>query len=726
MQACDRCHARKTRCDRRIPRCGGCEKAGVPCLHVDKLRSRNLPRAYVDDIEGRLRAAQGEIHQLRAQLAQTGGLNSSTTAEVNDFNQLDHPGDGGASISPSVNVGRTDEDAMATAAMGSSETPADDAVASEVGHLTLTMTGETRFLGSSSGIGLASIISGLFGAQRASFNLSKEDGSSQDGQESRTNASPIESQLPARDLAMQSIEAYFQHTHISFPLLHRPTFLAAVERIYSDPVNYPGRSFDEFAFEMVLAIAEGSFNRFPYSAGSAAKHCARALARMQAILDMRGLIPLRGILLLGQHLIFSNMLNTTASIWHLIGIAARMCVELGLHLDPTHRPGANQNGSISFEMEMQRRTFWCFYNLDRVVSFTLGRPTALADENIDTSFPTPLDDDTFGPDNPITTQMLRDGRETSPFLQLIEIRRLSGQILSTFYSARRTGDIPLDQKLQTREHYYDRIMAWRTGSQSLHLPSPQSRGDKFTSCFLTPTWWEAVANNALLLLYRPSPYLPGPVVPTTPDGKPGDLQRLVFAAKTAITSYSDLHRRRNLNYSWITLHGIFLAGLTYVYGIRLALENPAHQVALPEYVQIIDDTRTCSNMLVAICERWSIARRSCDIFDRLSNAVIKDAINASTGSTRPNTTRQEHAEAHPHAHRSGGMEFASAAPAVENADGEGAVLTDPFDPANMFAYNSDQAGNMVWADEMSEFWTGLDRLFSDVPTSPLMDWVESS
>lgn len=365
-------------------------------------------------------------------------------------------------------------------------------------------------------------------------------------------------------------------------------------------------------------------------------------------------------------------------------------------------------------------------NKSRVVSFTLGRPTALADDNIDTSFPTPLDDDIFGPERPISAQMLRNGRQTSPFLRLIEIRRLSGQILSTFYSARRTGDIPLEQKLQTREHYYERIMAWRHGSQSLHLPTPQSRADKFTSCFLTPTWWEAVANNALLLLYRPSPYLPGPMVPTTLDGNPGDLQRLVFAAKTSITSYSDLHRRRNLNYSWITLHGIFLAGLTYVYGIRLALENPAHQVALPEYVQIIDDTRTCSNMLVAICERWSVARRSCDIFDRLSNAVIKDAINASTGSTRPTTARQEHAEAHPHAHRNGGVEFASAIPAVESADGAGAVLTDPFDPANMFAYNSDQTGNMVWADEMSEFWNGLDRLFSDVPTSPLMDWTESS
>lgn len=370
MQACDRCHARKTRCDRRIPRCGGCEKAGVPCLHVDKLRSRNLPRAYVDDIEGRLRAAQGEIHQLRAQLSQAHASNQSTSIEVSQMSQPDYSTDGAASNSPPTEVRHAEEDGITTAAMRSSGTPADDAVASEVGHLTLTMTGETRFLGSSSGIGLASIIGGLFGAQRAAFNLSNEDGEPQEGHESRSNAVPNESQLPPRDLAMQSIEAYFQHTHHTFPLLHRPTFLVAVERIYNDSANYPGRPFDEFAFEMVLAITEGSFNRFPYSAGSAAKHCARALSKMQAILDMRGLIPLRGILLLGQHLIFSNMLNTTASIWHLIGIAARMCVELGLHLDPTHRSGASKDAAISFEMEMQRRTFWCFYNLDRYVSYS--------------------------------------------------------------------------------------------------------------------------------------------------------------------------------------------------------------------------------------------------------------------------------------------------------------------------------------------------------------------
>jgi hypothetical protein len=176
--------------------------------------------------------------------------------------------------------------------------------------------------------------------------------------------------FPPQNIAMLFIDAYFQHTHITFPLLHRPTFLAAVEQIYSNPTYYSTHSFDAFVFDMVLAIGSANFNRFEESTAGTASHYSRAQKKLHELLNMRGLVPLQTILLLSQHGIFSNLRDTSGSIWHLIGIGARICVELGLHLEPkqvdrqTGRPAA-RSSPITFEVEMRKRTFWCLYNLDR-------------------------------------------------------------------------------------------------------------------------------------------------------------------------------------------------------------------------------------------------------------------------------------------------------------------------------------------------------------------------
>ncbi|OQU97182.1 Fungal Zn2-Cys6 binuclear cluster domain-containing protein [Cladophialophora immunda] len=609
MQACDRCHARKTRCDRRIPRCGGCEKAGALCLHVDKLRSRNLPRGYVESVESALKKAEDhnlelerQIAALRGQLAENRNVTSTqpvvamattpghdTTSPLNSQNEnLD--------LHSSVLGNRTSSSAPLTSCHHQrGRTPADDAVVGEVGYLTLTAVGETRYLGASSGMGLANIIGSVLDPQNVDPNWIENSGNniqSDVRSPQPSNTTPSEAPFPPRHIAMQIIEAYFQHTHLTFPLLHRPSFLAAVEEIYNNPNYYSMHPFDAFTFDMVLSIGGSNFNRFEESVADAARHYARARTKLNAVLKMGGLIPLHAITLLSQHGIFSNLRDTSASIWHLIGIGARICVELGLHLEPKRSnlqsgPGSALSVPITFEAEMRKRTFWCFYNLDRVVSFTLGRPVALRDEDISLSLPSHLEDEEFGPDRPIQLHT------NSQHAQL-----------------------------------YEEIMAWKEATSLLKLDQQVHQGSGYVSCFLTPAWYTAVANNALLLLYRPSPYLPYPVTPTNPEtGESGDLQQLFSAAKASITSYYELHRKRRLNYSWITLHGIFIAGLAYVYGIGLALKDTTQRAPVPDYLDIINDTRACSNILVAICERWSVARSSCELFNRLSNAVIRDAVN---------------------------------------------------------------------------------------------------
>lgn len=70
------------------------------------------------------------------------------------------------------------------------------------------------------------------------------------------------------------------------------------------------------------------------------------------------------------------MINTNRT---LSGLAIRQCIELGLH---RKIPWTTVESNV-VKTQIRRRVFWCSYNLDRAVAVTLGRPTGIADHDID-------------------------------------------------------------------------------------------------------------------------------------------------------------------------------------------------------------------------------------------------------------------------------------------------------------------------------------------------------
>ena len=367
MQACDRCHARKTRCDRRIPQCSACEKAGTPCLHADKLRQRNIPRGYIDGIEKLVQDLTNENAKLRVQLDELATQQKNAQA---------------AHAQDAANVGQQRSGSHIPESI-SSRSPAsssrhsgmDNVYAVEVGYLSLVATGETRYLGSGSGMSLANLISSAICPQ-SDAPLPEPLGAEMDSLISTPPGAQASSQtqsephVPLVTDAKPLIDAYFQHTHITFPLLHRPSFMASVKKIYDEPGYYEANVFEAFVFDMVLAIGSSNFNRLDEPTTSASSHYAAAQTKVPRVMAMDGLTILRAILLISQHGIFSNLKDTSASIWHLVGIGARLCFEQGLHLDQGQLNGRGPDleystSSVTLEEEMKRRCFWCLYNLDR-------------------------------------------------------------------------------------------------------------------------------------------------------------------------------------------------------------------------------------------------------------------------------------------------------------------------------------------------------------------------
>ncbi|KIW46959.1 uncharacterized protein PV06_02578 [Exophiala oligosperma] len=74
-----------------------------------------------------------------------------------------------------------------------------------------------------------------------------------------------------------------------------------------------------------------------------------------------------------------------AQAWRFIGIAARMCIEMGLH----RKDSLLKSFSDEADYQQTVRIFWTVYALDRRWSFGTGMPFALQDADIDPNLPEP-------------------------------------------------------------------------------------------------------------------------------------------------------------------------------------------------------------------------------------------------------------------------------------------------------------------------------------------------
>ncbi|KAK4061983.1 transcriptional regulator family: Fungal Specific TF [Trichoderma aggressivum f. europaeum] len=81
------------------------------------------------------------------------------------------------------------------------------------------------------------------------------------------------------------------------------------------------------------------------------------------------------------------LMNDENQAWRMIGLAARLCIELGLHqANSSYEIHHNSKGSIR-----ALALFWDIYILDRRFSLSTGRPFAIQDADIDPALPKPDD-----------------------------------------------------------------------------------------------------------------------------------------------------------------------------------------------------------------------------------------------------------------------------------------------------------------------------------------------
>ncbi|KAH7036006.1 fungal-specific transcription factor domain-containing protein [Microdochium trichocladiopsis] len=643
--ACQQCHLRKVRCDAQRPKCGNCVRGLFPCSYPpDSRQHRGQQQARLED---RIRRLEAENSTLRRQEEESRSRRISALLPQLSQDQHGHE-------QPQQQHHQQSD------------------VASQVIHLSLSAGGGRTYVGSTSGLFLANLLQ----------PHTQQQSPAQHRGSGLSPSSILIHSLPAESLAREIKDAYAAHDHLIYPIIPLRAMDRAFDTVYNHHDPSPQQSFDGFVVDMVLAIGTAQLSKLNWNGVSDAEvHYNRAMSKANPILASGGLPALQAILLICHYRMGTSSHDTTNSVWHLVGVAARTCYELGLHKNATYqqlkadiRADADQyTASKEREEQIEARfnCFWCTVALDRVASLTLGRPLAMQLEDIDVDLMA-LQRDQFFTQAPEIARTPAESRSVSVpaaeekvrrsiFTHIVKYRVICGKVLNALH--RSTSDdlrSPSVDYTHIRDQLAQELQAWHADTASAVLVAPSSaivdsiatpatpatttstssRTESLSS-FRSTEWYDLLYHNGNLMLFRPSPSIPD----TTARNNSTALQRTFDSSRAAITLYASLHQTRKINYSWVTLHSVFMAGLSYIYALRTHFQHARQRsqsqgqreksvlAAAPSIIQVVNDTRACSKVLVAVSERWASTTRNCsEVFDKLSDAVVADVVEAQTRS----------------------------------------------------------------------------------------------
>lgn len=247
----------------------------------------------------------------------------------------------------------------------------------EVSFLASTAAGERHYLGSTSGVLFADLVRASVDINPTAQNAAPRTGLLNSAVH-QSNLK-IEDSLPAKDLAKEFFLLYFTHDYICYPFLHPGSTFDIINSVYNDPSYYSKNPFQAFVFDMILAISTVNVYKYDWQMlPSAETHHTRAMNHATKVFQSGGLCSLQAILLLCQYRTSSSMQDTSASMWHLVGIAVRIAFELGLHRESAYNiqvmpDESGQTTAKSVDGEVRRRCFWSLLSMDRYVPKTILR-----------------------------------------------------------------------------------------------------------------------------------------------------------------------------------------------------------------------------------------------------------------------------------------------------------------------------------------------------------------
>ncbi|CAG8461387.1 10174_t:CDS:2 [Ambispora gerdemannii] len=464
-RACDTCRRKKVRCDgvqagSDPPSCTNCKAYGYECAFIDAPKKRGPPKGYIEALETRLQ----RMESILGGLVQSGELPEgaiSPNLEWINVNETNFNGgetvvgksgqesrgtrksyEGGSKSSSSSGLSsahRTDGYSRhkKTSAGYRSRSNSEDSDQSlsdnsnqeygsnydlndSMGQLAIDETGQTRYLGNSSGIFLLKITNRVANGQI--ITVPRGDCHNKGSSKSAVF------ELPPRELCDQMLDTYFTRVHPYMPFL--------------DPVElrekYENLSNNSSILMLLYAIFAIS-SRFidqpavrknpddPTTTGDGFFERAKELLKDE--FDDAQLSTLQALLLMAAYQQGAKNSRT----WIYTGLAIRIAQDMGLHRD-------SAKWSLDeTQTEVRKRVWWSCYMSDRFISAGLGRPMNINESDCDVPFPTPGALPTDEPGS------------VDAWVRTIKLTQILGRVLSHIYGikSKHTTHAAMDSVLAT-------------------------------------------------------------------------------------------------------------------------------------------------------------------------------------------------------------------------------------------------------------------------------------
>lgn len=175
------------------------------------------------------------------------------------------------------------------------------------------------------------------------------------------------------------------------PTLHEKQFETDLQDVYngnSDP-------YKNFVVRMVFAISLQKLD-IQY-AGLADSYYVGAMAYFEDVVRPKDLKTLQCLVLIGT---YSLLTPTRTVVYHIIGLATKICQQLGLADEKTISAGYSMGLIDPLQMDLRRRMSWIVTGNELGLAHSMGRPNGFAkgDDFMDVQFFETVDDENITPD----------------------------------------------------------------------------------------------------------------------------------------------------------------------------------------------------------------------------------------------------------------------------------------------------------------------------------------
>ncbi|KAL4793026.1 fungal-specific transcription factor domain-containing protein [Aspergillus venezuelensis] len=612
-KSCRRCHRRKQRCVG-TPVCGNCEVAGQTCVRSDSVpswhhgMSKGALAARIESLEAQLAALIDERqphigHNEERQEYQQHGSNSNHASPA--LGHIPNARPGSASSSASHNQPTTPPTTSPDTGTvmhfliqghGYANKPKEPSFST---NTTTKETPEGNYLGPSSGLSIAENISRIV---QDTVWKSIPVNETTEFLAPCENESTGPANAPDDAMGMRLLDAYFKSMQMRLPFLCRDEIYRLHARRYDAVPIGSGQGeggnaqaqYSRFKIFMVYAIGAAILRMTEmYDSTPPRYYFVTAMQYQPAIQENLSINSIEALMLLAMYNLQSS---ASSSVWYMMGLATRICVDFGMHREAGYRR------LRPYEAQRRKRLFWSVYLNERSVSWSLGRPFSIPDEEIDVLPPADVDDSLPEDAPEHLFQQPRNPEEQweDPnircFIACIKLSRISSTTRSRVYR--------LDRDLPSLLHEVHPILD-SLESYQRSLPCLSDYEDDFIHMH-----W----NNATRTLLHP--FLS--ILPADDE-----LARKCLHVSGQMCQYFKRLRQRDSTwYSFLLINTLFMAGLT----ICLCLFRSPRLWS----ISVSNDLRACSSALFVMAERHPSVRKYRDALETAITRVMDYVNDAQT------------------------------------------------------------------------------------------------